>query len=383
VTDAGHHGYRIALLDWLACAAAGTAHPAARAARAAGGGLLERVAAAGCAGHVLDFDDTYEPGLVHASAPVAPVALLGAAELGRDLGEALEAFAAGWEATAAFARASHPSLYERGWHPTAVCGVAGAAVAAARLLRLDRDRTSTAIALSLLRAGGLRAAFGSQGKAIQVGAAAAAGLHAARLAKAGVEAPLDEIAHGAAGFEAAYGGRWDAPGGARAIRENWIKAYPCCLGSHAPIEAAAGLRPVPDEPVKVIVHPLARQAAALDDAGDGLEAKFSIPYLVAFTILHGPPGVADFEHVDQDARRLARDRVTVSLDPGLGEMEARIELGGRTTARIRSPLGSPGRPMDSAALRGKVRALAGDRLDGVLDDLTEPAAAAVAAAGLS
>src|SRR5437762_13875097 len=96
--------YRVALLDWLACAAAGTAHPAARAARAAGRGLLERVAAAGCAGHVLDFDDTYEPGLVHASAPVAPAALLLAAELGHDLGEALAAFTAGWEATAAFAR---------------------------------------------------------------------------------------------------------------------------------------------------------------------------------------------------------------------------------------------------------------------------------------
>jgi len=50
--------YRIALLDWLACATAGAGEPAARAARGAGDGLLERVTAVGTAGHVLDYDDT-------------------------------------------------------------------------------------------------------------------------------------------------------------------------------------------------------------------------------------------------------------------------------------------------------------------------------------
>jgi 2-methylcitrate dehydratase PrpD len=380
VTDADL--YRVALLDWLACAAAGSTEPAARAARAAGDGLLERVVAAGCAGHVLDYDDTYEPGLVHASAPVAPAALLLAAGLGRDLGAALEAFAAGWEATAGLARASHPALYERGWHPTAVCGTVGAAVASAKILELDAGGASAATALAILRASGLRAAFGSHGKAIQVGAAAAAGLHAARLAEAGAVAPLEEIAVGQAGFEAAYGGTWVEPASGHAIRENWIKAYPCCLGTHAPIEAAVMLDGRDADPLAVAVHPVAREAAALDDVADGLQAKFSIPYLVAFTILHGPPGVRDFDRVDPDARALARERVTVSVDPQLGEMEARIDVAGETVARVDRPLGSPARPMDATRLRHKVDELAGKRLDGVLDDLATPAGATVAAAGL-
>jgi 2-methylcitrate dehydratase PrpD len=381
VTDADR--YRVALLDWLACAAAGSVQPAACAARAAGDGLLERVAAAGCAGHVLDYDDTYEPGLVHASAPVAPAALLLAAELGRNLGAALDAYATGWEATAALAEAGHPALYERGWHPTAVCGTVGAAVAAAELLGLDASATSHATALALLRAGGLRAAFGSQGKAIQVGEAAAAGLQAARLAASGAEAPLESIAQG---FEAAYGGRWKAPGGAGAIRGNWIKAYPCCLGTHAPIEAAieaAALDVQGEDAVTVVVHPVARQAAAIDEVADGLEAKFSIAYLVAFTLLHGPPGLGDFNDVDPAAQALARERVTISLDPGLGEMEARIERAGATLARVDAPLGSPARPMDASRLHRKVRELAGERLDGVLDDLSAPAGAAATAAGLA
>ncbi len=195
--------------------------------------------AAGCAGHVLDYDDTLAAGIVHASAPVAPVALLLAAERGLSLAAALEAYAAGFEATAALARASHPALYERGWHPTSVCGVAGAAVAAARLLGLEPERERIAVGIALLGASGLQAAFGTDAKALQVGHAAATGLEAAQLSAAGASVSPDAIA---TGFESAYGGRWETPQGPPAIRDNWIKAYPCCLLTHAAIDAAQALR---------------------------------------------------------------------------------------------------------------------------------------------
>jgi 2-methylcitrate dehydratase PrpD len=377
--------YRTALLDWLACAVGGAAEPAARAARAAGDGLLERVAAAGTAGHVLDYDDTYLPGLAHLSAPVAPASLLLAVELERDLAAAIEAYAAGFEATAALASAGHPSLYEHGWHPTAVCGTVGAAVAAARLLGLDRERTDAARALALLRAAGLRAAFGSDGKALQVGMAAAAGVHAARLAAAGAGAPLETVSTAPGGFEAAFATRWADPGGEPAVLENWIKAYPCCLATHSAIEAAAELRESAEwsgEPFAVIVHPRSRQAAWLDDVEDGLQAKFSIPYLTAFTLLYGPPGVRAFDAVDREARMLAARVVSVRLDDTLLESEARLERDGRTTARVEHAIGSPQRPLDEARLGAKIEELAGGRLDGVLEDPTRSAAEVVAAAGL-
>src|SRR5688572_8175801 len=110
--------YKPALLDWLACAARGAREPAAVAARAAGEGLLERVAAAGAAGHVLDFDDTYAPGLATLGAATAPAAVVLGAELGADIGAVLDAYAAGFEAMGALARACHPALYDGGWHPT-------------------------------------------------------------------------------------------------------------------------------------------------------------------------------------------------------------------------------------------------------------------------
>src|SRR3954452_4887105 len=159
--------------------------PAALAARALGDGLPERVAAAGTAGHVLDYDDTYLPGLAHLSAATAPAALFLGAERGAGVGDVLAAYAEGFESPGALTAANHPSLRERGWHPTAVCGAPAAAVAASQLLGLSKERRRHAVALSLLRAGGLVAAFGSDGKSLQVGIAAAAGVESALLAARG------------------------------------------------------------------------------------------------------------------------------------------------------------------------------------------------------
>jgi 2-methylcitrate dehydratase PrpD len=363
--------HRTAFLDWLACAARGGREPAARAARQLGDGLAEGVTALGTAGHVLDFDDTHAPSLAHLSAPVAPAALVLAAELGATVGDAIDAYSEGFEAMGALAAANHPRLRERGWHPTAVCGVVGAAVAGARVLGLDGDGRERAVRLALLRAGGLHAAFGSDGKALQVGMAAAAGALAARLAAAGAGAGPEVYS----GFEEAFGASWPDGGLAArgAVEQNWIKAYPCCLQTHGAIEAAAGAGHVPEGRIDVIVHPVSVRTAWRTDVSNGLEAKFSIPYLTAFTLLHGPPRVESFAAVDPDARALAADRIVVRTSDSLRESEAVMEVDGRELARVEAALGSPERPMDDPALAAKIRDLAGDHLDGALDDPDRPA----------
>jgi 2-methylcitrate dehydratase PrpD len=352
---------------------------------------VERVAAAGAAGHALDYDDTYLPGVAHLSAATAPAALLVAAEQGLSAGAALEAFAAGFEAMGALARASHPALYDGGWHPTAVCGGPGAAVASARLLGLDPEEERSAVALALTAAGGLRASFGSDGKPIQVGRAAANGVAAAMLAAAGARAPLERVAGGPAGFEVAFGATFAAAGGARpAIEENWIKAYPCCLQTHGAIEAALSVREAGGgdagewrDGLAVAVHRLSLQAAPVEIPGDGLEAKFSIPYLTAFALLHGAPAPSDFAGVDEAAVTLAAERITVRADAGLHASEAVLLSGGRELARVRAARGSPSRPLDAAALAAKRRSLAGERLEGALEHRGTPAAELLTAAGLA
>jgi 2-methylcitrate dehydratase PrpD len=390
-TDDGA-AYRVAFLDWLACACAGADERAPSAVRASGEDLLTDVAFAGTAGHVLDFDDTISDGVAHVSAATAPAALVLAAHLGRSLGEAIDAYADGFEAMGAVAAASHPALYDGGWHPTTVCGPIGAVVAASRLLDLAPAQRENAVATALLRAGGARGAFGSDGKSIQVGLASAAGVQAALLARG--SAAIDPRAiHGPVGFLAVTGAGWPEGGlervlerdGPRAIDRNWIKLYPSCLGTHSPIEAAERAREeghqLDRERLEVVVNPVARQAAHLDDVDDGLSAKFSIPYCVAHTLSHGPPHVRDFVAVEAATRADAR-RVRVTLDGSVPQFGAVLTAAGRELARVDGPGGSPGRPVAAEELEDKVADLSGDRLRGVFDDLDTSALTVLQAAGL-
>ncbi|MDH3397326.1 MAG: MmgE/PrpD family protein, partial [Acidimicrobiia bacterium] len=367
-----HPGYRQASLDWLACAWAGRNERAPKASRA---NRDDRVASLAVSGHVLDFDDTYGPGLAHLSAPTAPAALVLGATTGTTMGRVLDAYTAGFEAMGALARAGHPDLYERGWHPTAVTGTVGAATAAAHLFGFDEARTRVARQLAILGAGGLQAAFGSDGKSLQVGMAAAQGVRAAVLAgQGGIATRRIEEA-----YETVYGGHWEVAGSEPAIEQNWIKAFPCCLQTHSSIEAAeqaAQGGADPDGRGVVTVHRRSRQAAPLDDVTTGLEAKFSIPYTVAFTLLHGAPTVEDFVAVDEGARRVA-SCIEVQLDDRLDQAAAVLSWHGAhdpIEIRVEAARGSPPRPMSNDQLRAKVHALAGTRFDGVLDDPERPAA---------
>jgi 2-methylcitrate dehydratase PrpD len=394
--------YRMAFTDWLACASAGAGERAARAVRASGEDLATDVAFAATAGHVLDFDDTLPDGVAHVSAATAPAALVLAGYLGLSLQAVLEAYVEGYEAMAAIASASHPSLYDGGWHPTAVCGPIGAAVAAARLLGLSPERREAAVAVALLRAGGARGAFGSDGKAIQVGLAAAAGVQGALVARGGARVDPRAL-HGPVGFAAVLGATWPAgdtgdagghgrpasiealahPRTAPAIERNWIKLHPSCLGTHAPIDGAELLRGTADGiPLEVVVHPVARQAAHLDTVNDGLAAKFSIPYCVAHTLVRGAPRTADFAQLDAGVAKRA-GAVSVTVDDSLPQWGAVLKLAGAEAVRVDGPRGAPERPITETELAGKVGDLTGGRLDGVLGDPDTPAGHVLRVAGLS
>lgn len=366
--------YRAALLDWLACAHAGAGERATRIAAE----TADRPAALGTAGHALDFDDTWTPGLAHLSAPTAPAALSVAAELGRSTGAALDAYAAGWEVMAVLAGHAHPALYERGLHPTATVGAAGAAVAAGSLLELDQEALMAAVALGLARAGGLQAAFGGDGKALQVGAAISAGVLAARQVVAGAVVDAEAML---AGLLRAWGVGplpvGHLPGGEReaAIRHNWIKAYPCCLQTHTAIEAALTVDAgqLGEGALLLRVHPLSLAAAGIAEPEDGLQAKFSIPYLSAWALLRGAPDLATFGTVDPGIVEASR-RISIEPDPELGQSEAVLSLDGYELSRVAEAMGSPSRPMSPAQLERKVADLAGPAAVGWLDDLERPAA---------
>ena len=119
-------------------------------------------------------------------------------------------------------------------------------------------------------------------------------------------------------------------------------------------------------------------AAEIGDPANGLEAKFSIPYLTAYALIRGVPTVESFAAVDQQVRVVAR-MIRLETDAALLESEAVLTSGDVEVARVRAAIGSPQNPMTEERLAAKVRSLAGDRLDGALDDPDRPAADLLAA----
>jgi 2-methylcitrate dehydratase PrpD len=311
--------------------------------------------------HVLDFDDLHLPTTTHISAVCVPAVLA--------TGGDARAYLAGAGAMARLGAALGWPHYEAGWHPTCTAGAPGAAVAAAVAMGLDADAIATAIALAVPAAGGVQRAFGTAGKALQVGFAVHAGVRAARLAAAGATADpraLDQ-------WLALVGGeaqRLDldgpaVPGGLA------IKLFPCCYALQRPIAAVHALGDVDAERVaRVVVRTPTAALAPLIPAEPttGLEAKFSLAYAVAATLLDGRPGIASFtdEAVARPAAQALLRRVEADPIPGgdwllAGEAEIEVTLdhGAVLRAAVDVPPGAPQRPPSADDLAAKVADCAG------------------------
>src|ERR1700745_1688700 len=131
--------------------------------------------------------------LTHPGIAILPAALVAAEIAGASGREVLNAVAAGYE------------VMSRGFHAGPVCGIFGAAVAAARLQRLDENQVHSAIAQCVnLAAGNLEGAR-SGGRSLREGGAVRNALLAVALARHGIESGETTL-EGDAGFYHAYAG---------------------------------------------------------------------------------------------------------------------------------------------------------------------------------
>src|SRR5207253_1177777 len=107
----------------------------------------------------------------------------------------IEAIVAGYETAIAIARACHPNMRRRGFHPTGACAVFGAATAAAKLRGLTAPQIADTIGIAASSAAGLFAFVngGADIKRLHAGHASREGLQAALLAEQGVQGPPDVV----------------------------------------------------------------------------------------------------------------------------------------------------------------------------------------------
>jgi 2-methylcitrate dehydratase PrpD len=294
----------------------------------------------GAAGHALDFDDAHMRMNGHPTVPVLPALLAlvaGEATTGRAL---LTALVAGIELECRLGVLLGAAHYEVGFHSTGTLGTFGAAAACAHLLGLDAGQWVRAMGLAGSQAAGLKSAFGTMTKPFHAGRAASAGLLAALLARGGFTAATDVLEAKQGFFETHAGdppdlSRLDRLRGRFLVRETLFKYHAACYLTHAPIEAARGLRqrygidPGAVDDVELSVAPLLLRVCNIAEPKTGLEGKFSLRATTAMALL----GADTADLATYSDRRMAdpalvrlRDRVRVVTDAGREATRARVTL---------------------------------------------------------
>ena len=201
-------------------------------------------------GRIHTFDDTYEPGTLHAGSAVVSAALALAEQRAIDGAAFLAAVIAGYEVATRVAAAVSPAHYAAGYHNTGTCNVFGTTAAASRILNLDGPALAEAFGLAGATAGGLRQhqIDGSMLDSAFHGARAAqSGVMVAQLRADGVRGPA-AILEGPMGFCTVMSpdrdvSRLTADLGSRyEFEQVTIKPYPTCRFVHGPTDAAITLK---------------------------------------------------------------------------------------------------------------------------------------------
>ncbi|XP_063791716.1 cis-aconitate decarboxylase-like [Pseudophryne corroboree] len=210
----------------------------------------------GVAAHSMDFDDTWHPA-THPSGAVLP-AILALSQIlsqGREISgeELLTAFNVGIEIQGRLMGfSSEAKSIPKKFHPPSVVGTMGSAAASAKLLSLDKDQCTHALAIAASLAGAPMANAATLAKPLHIGNATRLGLEAAILAAKGMEANtliLDDVP-GCAGFSAFYGDyqptSLSPPGKHYEFllekQDIAFKSFPAHLGMHWVADAAVSVR---------------------------------------------------------------------------------------------------------------------------------------------
>lgn len=327
-------------------------------------------------------DDSDLRNIIHPGTTLVASSLAVAEKAGSSGAEILAAIVLGYEAMGRINCAGIPGVRERGFHGC-VIAVFGGAVATARLLRLDSERTTHAIALAATSIGGIMSsARVSFAREYHAGLAAMLGVQAAQAAGAGLKADPGVLEHPAGYFhvygegppadiiERVTGGlgeRWEI------LTEMGIKLVPGGHPFHSLAEAAAAaardgnVDPAAVETITMCQPGVTRlpgarhptdmlsmaQSAAYFLAAGTADRDFSWPHATATKIN------------DPVIRRLLD---TVQVGPPPSEDASRYKQGATVTIRMRdgreitrtvfAPRGSAILGIDWADVDAKFRALA-------------------------
>jgi 2-methylcitrate dehydratase PrpD len=337
----------------------------------------------GSMAHALDFEDTHDVALVHPNAATIPAALAVAESSGdMDGRRFITAITLGSDIVCRLGLALTKDPFEYGWYMPPILGAFGAATAAAKLLNLNRGQIVHAFSLTVCQAT-CSAEFvrspQSMIRAVRDAFAAKAGVLSAQLAQRGImgfEQPIE----GQAGLfrlyaRESYELRTLTNGLGRVFEGANVsfKPWPSCRGTHSFIEAALqitekhDLKPSDIQDIRLTIDPspakrvLCEPLPRKQRPRTAIDAKFSIPFVVAVAIAHRGVTLKDFTPQglrDPMVLQIAR-RISCEVDRKLQATQGLIQIrAGRkvfTSQTPEYPYGHPRNPMSQEALVAKFR----------------------------
>ena len=340
----------------------------------------------GTAAHALDFDHSFTL-MGQPTAPIIPAIISLGESLGASGRRFLEAYVAGFETITKLVM-SLRQRSEDGWHPPSSFGSFGAGVACAKLQGLNQSQVEMTLGTAASMASGLVCNFGTMSKPLHVGLGARNGVVASKLAQSGFTANNQAIETGLGFYEVFYPG---AEPDKRPLEELGkiyelinsgirIKPYPCGGLTHPAIDGVLEFKTkhgitaemIESIDVGVARHTFERIVFRVPE--NGLQGKFSMPYLLARAIIDGRlflDAFTDSAVKDKNVLRLA-EKIQMHLEAGLKptalgsrpcKVTIRLRDGRRFSRQIDYAKGSREAPMTDDELKQKFADCAREALD--------------------
>jgi 2-methylcitrate dehydratase PrpD len=301
----------------------------------------------GALAHGLDFDDRNHSSTYSLAAPLASTEendlsgakLLEGFIVGREIRNSLDSMFVH--------RGSGVGPGARGWHSNGVLGPIASACAVAKALDLDAQTTLTAVGLATASSGALTRDGGTMAKPFRTGHAAATGLTCVLLAKSGFSADHTAL-EGRYGLLEAMGplpaevisslGRnlGKTFNLAEPIR---VKQFASCSASHGGVEAMLRLlrrHPFRPDDVESISCDLKPYPLVRERPKRGVEGRFSMPFCLALSIIHGTIRPNDFTD-ENVADPVVQDLMRRTGHAATGPLAVELKNGQRLEEPIERP----------------------------------------------
>ena len=280
-------------------------------------------------------------GTVHLGAVVIPMLTAMIEARNYPVARFLPALLAGYEVAGLFDKEYGVKTAPAGLRASPLYGTLGAAAAAGKMMGLNEEQLTAAIANAASFTGGILQSFtdGTDEWRYQVGVAARNGLTAAELAKAGSVSAVHAL-EGKAGFVRAYA-RVDAEPAKLVERlgKDWsalrvtFKPFPVCAFNQTPVTAGLALRDkIGTQPIKAVrvrMNPYEAGYAGMDETGPFTTISgtlMSIPFCIAVTILHGAPDMRRMTTYDDPTINGLVEKISLVADDKVQNLCAAIEV---------------------------------------------------------